>query len=246
LIGLSPPRAGPGDHRRIVLQGRLIDYRLTRTRRRSIGMEIGLAGLTVRAPRWVPLREIDATLAARASWILQSLERWRSRRRDVLPLEWTPGATILYRGEPLLLDLHPARDKAIATDLFHFRVRHPTPDDGRAVAHFVGGWLKDETLRAFVPEAGSLADRLGLPPPPVKLSRARSEWGSCTRAGVVRLNWRLVHLPPSLARYVVAHEVAHLAEMNHSARFWAHVEALYPRHAAARRALDDWTAVLEA
>ena len=90
------------------------------------------------------------------------------------------------------------------------------------------------------------AARLGVPPPPVKISSARTEWGSCTRAGVVRLNGRLVHLPPPLARYVVAHEVAHLAEMNHSPRFWARVETLYPGHAAARRALDDWTAVLEA
>ncbi|MBK6600289.1 MAG: DUF45 domain-containing protein [Betaproteobacteria bacterium] len=127
-----------------------------------------------------------------------------------------------------------------------FRVRHPAPADGPAIAGFVGGWLKDEALRSFAPEVGALATRLGVPPPPVKISCARTEWGSCTRAGVVRLNRRLVHLPPPLARYVVAHEVAHLAEMNHSPRFWARVETLYPGHAAARRALDDWTAVLEA
>lgn len=246
MIGLSPTRDEGGERRRIALQGQWIDYRLTRTRRRSIGMEIGLAGLTVRAPRWVPLREVDATLAARASWILRALEHWRRRRRDVLPREWVPGAPILYRGETLALELHPAREKAIATDLFHFRVRHPAPADGPAVAGFVGGWLKDEALRSFAPEVGALATRLGVPPPPVKISSARTEWGSCTRAGVVRLNRRLVHLPSPLARYVVAHEVAHLAEMNHSSRFWARVETLYPGHAAARRALDDWTAVLEA
>ncbi len=55
-----------------------------------------------------------------------------------------------------------------------------------------------------------------------------------------------VQLPPDLALYIVAHEVAHLVELNHSPRFWALVESLFPGHAAARRALDDWTALLEA
>jgi hypothetical protein len=78
----------------------------------------------------------------------------------------------------------------------------------------------------------------------VKLSNARSEWGSCNASGVIRLNWRLVQLPPALAEYVVAHEVAHIVELNHSARFWAVVERLLPGHAALRRQLDDWTALL--
>ena len=75
---------------------------------------------------------------------------------------------------------------------------------------------------------------------------ARSEWGSCNAKGEIRLNWRLVQLPPMLAEYVVAHEVAHMVELNHSARFWALVESLLPGHAALRRDLDDWTALLAA
>ena len=55
-----------------------------------------------------------------------------------------------------------------------------------------------------------------------------------------------MHLPPRLAEYVVAHEVAHLVELNHSPRFWAVVEALFPGHAEARHALHDWTALLDA
>jgi predicted metal-dependent hydrolase len=74
------------------------------------------------------------------------------------------------------------------------------------------------------------------PPLSVRLSDARSEWGSCNAKGEIRLNWRLVQLPPALAEYVVAHEVAHLDELNHSARFWSRVEALlpWPRGAASR------------
>lgn len=234
-----------GERRQIALHGEPVEYRFTRTRRRSIGLEIGLDGLTVRSPRWVPVHEVDALLVERADWVLAALKRWQDRRREVLPREWINGAPILYRGDVLALDLSPARDRSIAPDLFHFRVHHPAPGDAPAIARFVGDWLRDETMRTLAPEAASLAARLGLAPPPVKIANARSEWGSCTRAGVVRLNWRLVHLPAALARYVVAHEVAHLAEMNHSPRFWAKVEALHPGHRDARRALGEWTAVLE-
>ena len=83
-------------------------------------------------------------------------------------------------------------------------------------------------------------------PASVRLSNARSEWGSCNAKGEIRLNWRLVQLPPLLAEYVVAHEVAHIVELNHSRRFWAVVETLLPGHAALRRQLDDWTALLAA
>jgi len=107
-------------------------------------------------------------------------------------------------------------------------------------------WLRDEALRMLAPLVTELAARVTTDVPTFKLSNARSEWGSCNQHGVVRLNWRLVHLPPHLAHYVVAHEVAHLVELNHSRRFWSVVETLHAGHANARRTLDDWTALLEA
>jgi predicted metal-dependent hydrolase len=64
--------------------------------------------------------------------------------------------------------------------------------------------------------------------PVVAISNARTQWGVCTEGGRLRLSWRLVHFEPRLSDYVVAHEAAHLVEMNHSKRFWKVVEALYP------------------
>ena len=235
-----------GQPRRIVLAGQDVDYRLFRVRRRSIGMQIGLSGLTVRAPRWVTIREIEATLTERDQWILRSLAEWRARRRDVLPREWKSGASILYQGRELALAVHPARKKAISSDMLNLTVLHPAAEDERQVATFVTRWLREETERLIVPRAAELALRVTAAPPVVKLSSARSEWGSCNQKGVIRLNWRLVHLPPDLALYIVAHEVAHLVELNHSPRFWAVVEQLFPGHARARLAIDDWTALLEA
>ncbi len=131
-------------------------------------------------------------------------------------------------------------------DLFHLTVAHPLADDESQVARWVGIWLRDEAMRLVTPRVAHFAARLGRAAPPVKLSGARSEWGSCNHRGEIRLNWRLAQLPPTLADYVVAHEVAHLAELNHSPRFWATVESLLPGHAALRRELREWTALLHA
>jgi predicted metal-dependent hydrolase len=240
----APDRTSPG--RRIALAGHSVDYLLFRVRRRSIGMQVGLSGLTVRAPRWVSIREIEATLAKRASWILRSLAEWSARRRDVLPREWKTGAPILFHGRALALAVHPARRTEVRADLLNLTVLHPAAEDERQIAAFIARWLRDEAERLLGPHVAEFAGRVTSAAPTLKLSNARSEWGSCNRHGVIRLNWRLVHLPPELARYVVAHEVAHLVELNHSPRFWSVVEALFPGHAAARRALGEWTAVLEA
>jgi len=232
--------------RRVVLAGQPVDYRLIRARRRSIGMEVHFEGLTVRAPRWVTLRDIEATLVERAAWIVRSLAEWRARRRDVMPREWISGAPIAFRGAALTLALYPARHAEIAADLFHLTVRHPHAHDERQVAECVREWLRDQAWTLVAARVAHYVRQVGSTPPSVRLSNARGEWGSCNAKGEIRLNWRLVQLPPALAEYVVAHEVAHIVELNHSRSFWAVVESLLPGHAALRRQLDDWTALLAA
>ena len=232
--------------RRVVLRGEEVSYRLIRARRRSIGMEVHLEGLTVRAPRWVTLRDIEAALVERGAWILRSLAEWRARRRDVMPREWVSGAPIAFRGAALTLALYPARHAEIAADLFHVTVRHPHAHDEGQVAECVRQWLRDQAWTLVAARVAHYVRQVGTHLPSVRLSNARSEWGSCNAKGEIRLNWRLVQLPPPLAEYVVAHEVAHIVELNHSRRFWAVVESLLPGHAELRRQLDDWTALLAA
>ena len=244
--GTGKGRRRDGHARTITLAGQSVEYRLIRARRRTIGMAVDLTGLTVRAPRWVTMSEIEEALQERAQWIVRALAEWRSRRRDVMPREWKSGAPILYRGRELSLEVFPARRTHVAPDLFNLTVLHPRAQDESEVAEFVGKWLRDEAWSLVAPRVGVYADRLERATPGLRLSNARSEWGSCNARGEIRLNWRLVQLPPTLAEYVVAHEVAHLVELNHSPRFWALVERLMPGHAALRRELEDWTALLAA
>ena len=231
--------------RRIALAGETIDYQLVRVRRRTIGMQVGTDGLVVRASRWVTIRDVEDALRTHATWILRRLAEWRDRRRDVLPLSWQQGAPLLYQGRDLTLAIHPARQPSIAADLVNIMIRHPAPHDEQAIAATVERWLREEALRFLTPRAAACAARIGAARPAVKLSSARGVWGSCNRKGEIRFSWRLIQLPPELAQYVVAHEVAHLVELNHSARFCAIVETLHRGHDAARRALAKWSVVLD-
>jgi predicted metal-dependent hydrolase len=188
-------RSVEGEIRRVVLGVACVDYRLVRSRRRSIGMQIDFSGLTVRAPRWVSLREIDATLASRGVWILRSLDEWRARRRDVLPREWKTGAPILYRGRELALALVTAPKREIAADLLNLTVLHPAAEDGSR---------SPRSSRAGCARRRSASCSRGWPSTRARDARAadrealqrRSEWGSCDQKGVIRLNWRLIQLPP--------------------------------------------------
>ena len=75
--------------------------------------------------------------------------------------------------------------------------------------------------------------------PAIKLSRRKTQWGSCTAGGTVRLNVQLIKLPLRLIDYVVVHELAHLRELNHSAAFWRVVESVCPDYASLRSELKD-------
>ncbi|OFZ71452.1 MAG: hypothetical protein A2W04_08810 [Betaproteobacteria bacterium RBG_16_64_9] len=98
--------------------------------------------------------------------------------------------------------------------------------------------MRGEARRIFVERVAYFAPRLEVPAPEVRLSNARTQWGSCSARGRVLLNWRLVHMPLTLVDYVVTHELAHLRELNHSRPFWALVGSLYPAYASARRELE--------
>jgi hypothetical protein len=137
-------------------------------------------------------------------------------------------------GDPLTLEVRQG-GRAVRRDAGRLVVCVPAPV--RAAETLVG-WLKTRALEVLVPRAEHFAARLGVAAPCVGLSSARGQWGVCMAGGAIRLNWRLVHLDADLSDYVVAHEVAHLVEMNHSKRFWSLVSGLYPAWREARERLE--------
>jgi hypothetical protein len=96
-------------------------------------------------------------------------------------------------------------------------------------------WLFAEVRRDLVDRVGWHAANLGLKPARITVRDQSSRWGSCSTTGALSFSWRLILAPPAILDYVAAHEVAHLAEMNHGPRFWRLVETTMPRMDEARR-----------
>ncbi len=216
-----------------------------RVRRHSIGMLIDHDGLVVRAPRWVGIAEIEDALRDKSTWILRKLGEWRQHGHRMPRHDWQHGAPFLFRGNTIELAVFPARKRSVAADLFHLRITIPSPNEPQQVASLVTRWLREETERHIAPRVFQYAARVSPIIPRVRLSSARTQWGSCNRHAEIRLNYRLIQLPPLLSEYVVAHEVAHLRELNHSRAFWETVESLFPDYRHARKELERFVPLLD-
>jgi len=110
----------------------------------------------------------------------------------------------------------------------------------RQIEKFVMTWYHRQAIICFQQRIQFYAQKLNLQPPTFHLSRAKTRWGSCNTRGVIHLNWRLIQMPLHLVDYVVAHELAHLIEMNHSSAFWKQVESVYPDYLMARKELKGY------
>jgi predicted metal-dependent hydrolase len=229
--GIAPE---PG--RWLRLGERAVPFRFARTRRRTIGIAVDATGLSVSAPRNAPWRDIEGFLREKQRWILARLEEWSGMPRPAV-IRGASGDSLPLFGERVTLVVQSGRD-AVARDAGRILVTTREPQREGRVLRLLTGWLKRQALAALAPRVIHYADRLGLAAPPVALSHARTQWGVCTERGAIRLSWRLVHLEHALADYVVAHEVAHLVELNHSKRFWNLLEKLYPEWRCARDRLE--------
>ncbi len=223
--------------------GRSIPYILkVSARRRTVGLRVDALGLTVHAPARLPLHAVESLLRDQSGWISGKLAEWQDR--PAAP-EWRDGTRLRHLGQPVQLCLRrDSRSRAAEFDGSRLHLAVADPQDARAVQRKVIQWYAGQARADFSRRLVLLAARLGVPAPPWRLSGARTRWGSCNARGEIRLNWRLIQAPPHVIHYVVAHELAHLKEMNHSPQFWAWVERLCPDYRAARQELKALSAHL--
>jgi predicted metal-dependent hydrolase len=225
------------EQRNIHLVGKEISYTLKRSGyRRSISLRIDNRGLTVNAPLRASEKWLHSVLQDKAAWVVKQLDNWESKK--AAPIFWAEGARIPFRGEEFLLTLTPRSRGAVPQ--LHGEVLHVPVGVEAEAAHIekaVTLWYRNEALRVFGECVAHFAPLLQVSPREIKLTSARTQWGSCTVQGVVRLNWQLVKMPLHLIDYVVVHELAHLVEMNHSPAFWRVVESACPDYMQCRTEL---------
>ena len=241
VSGPQAPFIHPLADARIELKGHMVGYLLRRTQRRSIGFLVGTDGLRVSAPRATSRREIEAALHEKADWIVRKLQDQgeRSRQLQAVQLDWHLGATLPFLGSPLQVQRASVTDFQPEAQPPTLRLRLPPLAGPLEVQRAMVTWLKRQALPLFAERCDHYAPLLGVQHTKLCLSTAQTRWGSAHTSGTLRLNWRLIHFPLPVIDYVVAHELAHLREMNHSPRFWNLVESVVPDVSAAQRLLKD-------
>lgn len=199
--------------------------RSARARRISLRVSQLDGRVTLTLPKSV--READALAFARDK------EDWIRKHLAARPDAELPqiGGHIPVEGR--LLQIVPAQGRGVVVQGDQIAV----PQD--AATRRLQVWLRDLARDRLTAASDHYAGLLGRPYSRITLRDTRSRWGSCSSQGALMYSWRLILTPPEVLRYVAAHEVAHLAHMDHSPAFWAQVEQLYGPYDASRQWLRD-------
>lgn len=248
---MSPARfVHPRATRELTLGNARVAYEFTRGKRRTIGFIVGAEGLTVRAPRWVALRDVDAAVKEKADWILRKLAETQQRhaKLEAARIEWRDGVSFPFLGEPVLVRLDPHHgfegvgamlDAGVGDESRILRLALANNASPAQIQDAAQAWLMRQARRIFTERLDHFAPRLGVSWNKLTLSNASTRWGSARVDGAIRLHWRLVHFRMPVIDYVVAHELAHLRVMDHSARFWETVETVVPNYNDLRQQLKE-------
>ena len=200
-----------------------VDVELTRSARaRWPRLEIRLhRGVRVVLPERAPESEAERLIQSKSAWLLRNLKRFDRLQKIVLDRRFVSGERVPVLGEELTLDVTRGsagvERRGSVLVVSATRVRAALED-----------WYVAQAEREFRSRVEALARRFGIAIQRIRISRARSRWGSCSRNGSISLNWRLMLGPPDVLDYLIAHELAHVGHPNHSAKFWSRVAELYP------------------
>lgn len=209
-----------------------ISYRIRRTARaKRIRITVRPGGVSVTAPRFTMQRTIVAFVESKREWIFAKVGALRERELVAAPPRFVSGAKVLFRGRSLSLHVTEGATEALRfASAFHVTIRAGLGPEQRedSARRTVMTWLRARALADAETWARQYVARLGAQPARIRIGNQKTLWGSCSARGVISLNWRLIAIPKSVFEYVVVHELCHLVEHNHGARFWKLVESLLP------------------
>ncbi|MDR9483790.1 MULTISPECIES: M48 family metallopeptidase [Sediminimonas] len=199
-----------------------------RARRLSLRVSSLDGRVTLTIPRGISEREALSFAREKEAWLRGHMVQRREAIRVV------PETELPFRGDTVRLVQGTLRTPKLQGDTL--LVPGPTETAGRRALAFLRHRARDHLAAA----SDHYATLLGHSYTRITLRDPRSRWGSCSSAGALMYSWRLIMAPDDVLNYVAAHEVAHLAEMNHSPAFWSLVGKIYGDTQAPRQWLRDY------
>jgi hypothetical protein len=214
---------------------------IIRSRRRTVALIVEPDGrLVVRAPLHARQADIERLVAYKADWIERKRAQFRLAPQAAPRRRFQDGERFPYLGQEYPLQIAARQSSPLVFDEA-FHLAHSALPQASQVFE---AWYRRRGRELFTQRAAHFAHLHGLRYTSVRLSSARTRWGSCGAKGSLNFNWRLVMAPPDVIDYVIIHELAHLVERNHSPRFWARVAAMMPDYKVQRSWLKTHSASL--
>lgn len=206
---------------------------IIRSRRKTIAIMVSREGqVIVRAPLRAREDLIRKLVQEKEAWIRQQLDHVRTAYPRYTPKQFAQGEQFYYLGA--LYPLHIVADSRPALRFEGaFYLAQSTQPQARKVFE---RWYRAEATRLFVLRTAQLAALHGFQYQQIRITAARTRWGSCSSRGTLSFAWRLVMAPPQVIDYVILHELAHTRIPNHSRQYWSLVQSIAPDY----KALRDW------
>lgn len=215
--------------------GKIEIAEIIRTSRRSLALVVTKdASLIVRAPLRMPFEQIEKFVHQKNNWIQRTLARV-ARRPKPLVKEFVAGESFLYLGQTYPLRIVDGLEVPVLFDGELKLSRNVLSE----VRECLIDWYKQEAREVLEARAMFFAEMSDLTFQSLRITNARTRWGSCGPKRSLNFNWRIVMAPLEVIDYLVVHELMHLKERNHSARFWLAVQALLPGYRTSKKWLKE-------
>jgi predicted metal-dependent hydrolase len=216
-------------------------YTVTYSQRKKLTITVERdRSVVVMAPLGTAPEKIREVVESRKLWIYEKLRH--PQKYDSTPRkEFVSGETVLYLGRNYRLEIQKGSEESIRF-LGKFIVTGASPD---RAAKLFREWYLDKAKKKLVPRVKLHARNLGVQFNKVMVSELKYRWGSCTPHDNLNFNWKLIKAPVVVIDYVIVHELAHLLEQNHTARFWNIVQVQVPGYAKAKEWLKEHGDILE-
>ena len=205
---------------------------IIRSKRKTIALVIQPNGdLLVRAPQRATLKQINTMVDEHANWIAKKQAKALAAQAAYAPHQFLAGEIFSFLGEN-----YPLQYISQKRPVFELNGNFQMAQSARGQARQIfEKWYKVQARQVFTDRIGYFAGEYGFEYGKLRLSSARTRWGSCSAKGTISLTWRLVMAPMEIIDYVVVHELSHLREHNHSRNFWAQVGAILPDYKRRRK-----------
>lgn len=219
-----------------------LEYSIVYSARKTLTITVERdRSVVVHAPNGTPAEKIEQLIDRRKLWLYEKTRHRQKYRLSAPTKEFISGATILYLGKSYKLDVVSEPFKGILFDnkflISKASVSH--------APELLKDWYIEQAKQKIVPQVMFYASQVGARYNRILISDLRYRWGSCTPRNNLNFNWRLIKAPMRVIEYVIVHELAHLLEPNHTARFWSIVRTQIPDYLRAKEWLKGYGELLE-